>query len=737
MRKPKRWFSNWLMSACVACLAVGGVLDSHAAEAAAGLAQSRALLIGVSSYPSLEEHYQLHGPRNDVQRMRQVLRQRGYAADNISVLADGVDGARPPTRDNILKALGDLAQTAKPGETIFLLLAGHGSQQPADTSSPEGRQEADGLTEIFLPMDVGKWDGRIGAVKNAITKYELRSAVDRMLARGAFVWGVFDACHSASMVRNAPQAEVRYRHVAPTDLGLPEARLDEALSAATRSRGGTPAVEEEPLGRAGSGGKGGSIFFYAAQTTEVTPEMRLPQDASKRMTYGLFSFMLARGLELGRPLTYRQLAQFVLTQYGGMAEARVTPMFSGTALDLPVLGQQTVPVRQWRASAERLRLPEGRLSDLAPGALLALVPGPEADSRDTVGYYRASEVELTHTDIVPVAHAGRPAPKPADLKPGSYWRLVANPVRYSLRVSVDERDCRSNCPWSEMLGRIKAGRVEGADIEWVGSGADIVLQLSRDRIVVLPPSAQGEVACASAKGCGGHKRPLGTTLLVRSDKAGHSAEAELRGALHAIAKSTNLLRLATRLSSLAPARGLKVGIEVQRRGRPAREPVSASQVPRLQPGDRLVITLGNEGNKPLDVTLLYADARYGIGALFPSSSGELNRLVPGATLTIADIQISDSDGVFGIERLLAISVEAEKHAERADFSFLSQPPLKDALQSRGGAGVELMQDFLDAAYPGNRADSPTDTRSRGQPTRATAAGGAGMQVFTLNVQPAR
>ena len=46
----------------------------------------RALLVGVSEYPGLPEQAQLKGPRNDVERLGGLLRRRGFADENVTVL---------------------------------------------------------------------------------------------------------------------------------------------------------------------------------------------------------------------------------------------------------------------------------------------------------------------------------------------------------------------------------------------------------------------------------------------------------------------------------------------------------------------------------------------------------------------------------------------------------------------------------------------------------------------------
>jgi len=702
---------------------------------ACALAEMRALLVAVSGYPSLGSEYQLKGPRNDVVRFQQVLLQRGLKSQNLVMLADGVEGAAAPTRANIMTALDTLAKSSGAGDTVVLYFAGHGSQQPADRKTPEGRQEPDGLHEIFLPVDVGRWDGKAGTVGNAIIDHELRSRVDQIQSHGAFVWGIFDACHSATMVRGGSADEIRFRHVSPLALGIDQRTLDAAQTGAARTRGGPVTDSKLPgfmLATVPSG-PGGAAFFYAAQTTELAPEMPLPQGDAQRQPYGLFSFMVTRALELGQPLTYRQLAQYVLSQYAGMAEARVTPIFSGSALDQIVLGQQTVAIRQWPVSADALRLPTGSLSGLGEGAVFALVASPLAKTEDAMGYLRAKKVEINQTELEPVAMQGKDAPKSADFVAGSQARLLSNPVRFSLRVALDYRACKAPCIWQPALDQLQKAVVPGADVSWVVSGADIVLKPTTDAVLVLAPSEQGERLCSGLARCSGVR---GTTLLARRAQQASMRDEDvtrLAQALHTVARSTNLLRLASQMGLPAAGKGVIVTMQFRRAGRGAALPITRDSVPALLPDDVVSVTIENQGVRAQDVTLLYADARFGIGVLFPSGEGEVNRLEPGAKIAIDDVKINDKDGVFGIERMLIISVEAARHSDRADFSFLSQPSLMDALEvaTRGGAtrgadSSDTIQAFVDAGF--------ADYATRGMPARAPGNRTA-MQVFTFDVKP--
>src|SRR2546423_7774417 len=95
-------------------------------------AERYALLVGVSSYPSLPERLQLTGPKNDIAMWRGLLLQRGFAQANVRVLADQVKGAQgEPTYAAITNELKLLAAKAQKGDFVLLFFGGHGSQQPA------------------------------------------------------------------------------------------------------------------------------------------------------------------------------------------------------------------------------------------------------------------------------------------------------------------------------------------------------------------------------------------------------------------------------------------------------------------------------------------------------------------------------------------------------------------------------------------------------------------------------
>lgn len=706
------------MTACALVRHAAAALLLGAALAAPAAAKVMAVLVGVSEYPTLDKRYQLEGPRNDVKRLRAVLQQRGVAAQDLRVLADGVDGAELPTRAAILGAWQQAAERARAGDVLVLYFAGHGSQQPADRRTPEGREEVDGLNEIILPRDVGPWANEKVAVANAIVDHELRRIVDAATAKGAFVWAIFDACHSATLVRSAADtsSEVRYRQVAPGDLGIPARALDEA---ATRS---SAAASPAPPATANAGG---SAFFYAVQTDQAAPEMRLPLGEPGRTSHGLFSFTLARALESGRPMSYRQLAQQVFSDYAAMNEARVTPLFSGSALDRAVLDQPAPPVRQWALQRDDgLSLRAGSLSDIAAGTVFAVVPGPLAAASEVIGFVRAERVESARTTLVPLAWAGKPAPDPAAVPAGAYVRLVQSGVAYRLRVAVDAAACAArDCPARAALDRWRAAgtAATGVEVEWLAAGtaADVTLRVMPDRVQVLAPSQQLRTDCARD----GKRDCVPSPMLgLRFDPAApaETVEAELAALLHRIGRATNLMRLAAAQPGAGfGSAGLELSLWLVKPG--GAQPIGAERMPRLRAGDELELRLRNAGRVAVDATVLYADANYGITALWPDASGVDNRLGPGDEHAL---RIGITDEAIGVERILTIAAEAQAKAERTDLSFLAQPPLTVLRSASPATADDLIQSFRDAAF----AEHTTRGAAARRPTPRTA-----MHVLTLQV----
>jgi hypothetical protein len=720
-----------------------------AQPAPAGAAAPRrfALLVGVSDYPSSEPKgpddkrtpFHLNGPKNDVQLIRTLLSQRGFAPGAVQVLADGVPDAGLPTRSAILAALDGLTAQARPGDFIFLYFAGHGSQMPANPATPEGRAESDGLHEIFLPRDVGQWNGSTGAVDNAIVDYELNRRLDALLAKDTFVWAIFDACHSATLMRSVSDPDVRYRYVDPAALGVTpqalqqaEARAKAAAKPAAKPAAGAvatrgaPAAEDtytmgrvEPRRTRGGGGgaaagSGGFVAFYAAQTTQTTPEMRLPAGDPERKSYGLFGYSIAEALSAVDGITYRQLSQYILQRYSAQNIFTPTPLFTGSQLDAPVFGSQAVAggVRQWPLAVAKqgITVRAGLLSQLNVGTQLLVLANPLAPSNQALGTLRVEKAEMTSATLVPVADGGKPALDPATIPKEAVARLVqpATPgARLRVIAPAGGKPAADAEAATKAVQALQQAERSGIEVQWVkpGEAHDLRLVVEDGQLWLAPPTGQFYAS-------GPNK-----THSIRIQQP--EFQKKLAESLQYIGRAQNLLRIASALQDAPGQRALAVEATLTPPKGAARK-LSFDNPPQLSDGDLVKLTLRNPGKTAIDLTALYIDASYGISALYPQP-GSSNRIEAGGTETI-EIRINAE--TTGVERLLLIAVEARSQGERSDFSFLQQNRLE---RTRGG-GTDMTALLSEAGF-----GPPAGQATRGV-SAIPAAERTDMRVLSLRVK---
>ncbi len=428
----------------------------------AAFAETRALLVGVSDYDADDLAFaDLKGPANDVRLMRDVLIERG--ANDIRILADGVDGGARPTRAAIMAAFDSLAADAAEGDFVYIHLSGHGSRQ----GDPEG-DETDGRDEIFLPIDVTRAERGALVVPNAITDDEIGRAVAAIRAKGADVWLVMDSCHSGSGLRAAAPGTAT-RQVTPEALGLD---LDRTAIA----EGSIVDTSQPDL-------PGGYLAFYSARSNELAREVDLGQ-GDQEDWYGLFSAKLAARLQGGGAISYRQLFQGILSDLaddptlGGTALQ--TPSWEGDLIDAAVLGGKgTVGVQRFPVRADVVAA--GLVHGLAEGTLLGLLKDA-ADPKDAVIAYAQVEIaEATRSFLVPVDATCQPQSDALCERSGSipdgarFAQIEGRPITLSTVIAppVDVTGTPIDPASAPALALVEAAKAnpmvviggEGADIE--------------------------------------------------------------------------------------------------------------------------------------------------------------------------------------------------------------------------------------------------------------------------------
>eukprot|EP00755_Sulcionema_specki_P019378 Sspe_Gene.69308::Locus_40859_Transcript_1_1_Confidence_1.000_Length_2935::g.69308::m.69308 len=138
------------------------------------LGASKTLLVGVNYYG---QPFQLSEPAQDVRTMHRFLQRRGFNAQ-LRVLCDNNPKAMP-TRANILSSLRWLARDAVPGDSLFLMLMGHGAKGVAGLPPTIGLEE-----ESFAPVDF--------AASGMIRGDEIMDTVARGLPAGVRLTMVVD-----------------------------------------------------------------------------------------------------------------------------------------------------------------------------------------------------------------------------------------------------------------------------------------------------------------------------------------------------------------------------------------------------------------------------------------------------------------------------------------------------------------------------------------------------------------
>lgn len=661
-----------------------------------------ALLVGASQYPALDPKYWLKGPANDMVLVATYLTTQApvkFAPQNVVVLADGVPGAADtPTLGHIRDRMAALTARVQPGDFVYLHFSGHGSQAPA--AMPEA--ELDGLDEVFLPRDIGPWSAEAGHVQNALVDDEIGAMIDGLRAKGANVWAVFDSCHSGTVTRGAPDGDenLRTRQVPPGALGIPAAALETAMETAgqgdrTRSTAPDPRTPPDaPVEVAAAGaGTGSLVAFFAAQTTEVTPEKNLPKGKPGRVPQGVFTYTLMQVLAEYPGATYGQIGQEVLRTYATTAIARTTPLFEGDLDQVAFSGTPGSRIDQWAATVteQGFTIPAGSLHGLAPGDVLAVMATAADRTADALGTVELTEVNTFSARAAPVVQQGKTLPDP--LPKGLMLRKIGADLDFGLTIALPPPGTTPAAALTAALPVLT--KAAGPRITFVPAGdakADLRLAVlpdspRPDAIWVLPATGlAGDLATTpSVATTGKDAGMLGTTM------------ADLLGAM---ARAINL----TKMAGAVGQGGLNVDVHLLTGpGNADLRPIATNAIPRLIPNDQVHVMAENRMAIPVDVNVLYIGADWSISHWF---SG---RLQPGDRLKKGLFKISDA--VLGDERLIIVLTPAAPQSPVEDLGFLAQPSLDVTrdVSTRSGLNAALAEAGFGQSLRGAVALEEEDT----------------------------
>lgn len=707
------------------------LLGATALATASGLAQSvasawaqddsetrtnHALLIAVTDYPLLPPSAKLIGPNNDAQLVREFLLTSSpvrFKPENITVLADELENATPPTRAAIRAELDTLAGRVGKGDFVFLQFSGHGTQQPA----MDPTIEPDGLDEIFLPKDTGMWEDRSKGVPNALIDKEIRDHLQAIRDKGAFIWAVFDCCHSGTMTRAIGMVDNQEveRKINPADLGIGDDVLAEAVAQSENASRGidAPASRKNALGfstakptGADSLVPGGMVAFFAAQTTETTPEMPLPRGAEDATRLGLFTFTLFSKIAENPTISYRQLGQAILQNYSADNRTRPTPLFEGD-LDRPIFGMtQMDRIAQWQIKSQgnALEIPAGHLHRLSPGARLAIVPSPGSTLDEAIGYVEVKAAKNLSSRIVPVSNNDQPAIAAADIPAGAYARLTDIVIGFELTIA---RPDATNSAFAdeiskvnEALDKIANGNETPVNLRFVSATDDADI-----KIAVMSEMDVGVLIAQQRK----HNKEAGRAALSTEPRIwllpataelsledGHRAPSFALSDTFAETLADSLVRIfrATSLSQLGIASDFKpdevtVSFKLVDAPTGSDSILNGGEVPVVHPDDELHIEASNSSTKAVDINVLYIGSDYSIGHMYAE------RLPSGAHIEVPLLAFNNSS--YGIERMVVVLSDVAPQAPVEDLSFLEQIGVRHNMRAAGVSSASFSDLLRDVA----------------------------------------
>ena len=599
-----------LLFACVVSI------SAHAEQ------RKRALLIGVSSYtnPKIPD---LLAPKNDVRLMRDSLTNfMGFKPAEITVLADGLDGATEPTKANIMREMQRLLSDSKAGDFTIIYYSGHGSF--IRNTNPAADNEGDGNDELLLPIDTKSYNADLDLVENAIVDDAIGKLLDK--AKGD-VWMIFDACHSGGATRGGGD---QTKHVAPTLLGIPQDRIGGVRIASGKTRGlATPLVERDTVQWARpEGGDGRVIAFSAVPSHLQAIERKLDERGGQN--YSVFTHVLADVMARKRPQTFRQLALGIYNGIETLDPKLPLPQFEGD-LDAPLPGAVNRGSR-WEVIAGNQGfeiLQGGTLHGIYPGTVLDL----KTARGKTIGYMRVTKSSPFVSSGPGIAFNGVEKPDVAQFKEHDLSASIYKAAELGLRVALPPVYPAGSELAEEVIDALRKGAdpQDRLAIEWVQpkERADVYLRVAYERIYMLPSVGHDDFEI------GDEAQRLAVPNIPLEDVA--KTKQRLVRNLRKALRQSLLLQLAVEQSDKAWLDQVNVELKVAKGGllpaqarsdgefdcdvskiQAARENAQVVDIAKdvtLEHCDAAFVKITNLSNKAFDATVLYLDASGGISVL--------------------------------------------------------------------------------------------------------------------------
>ena len=320
-----------LILCILAALPASVCLDAQPQATTAAKPHGRALLVGINEY-QVKGINPTPGAIEDALAIGKLIQERGwFAPQEIKTLI----GERA-TAANIEREFNEwLIRGTSPGDRVFFLYSGHGTQTPDDDGDERRSDPADDQDEAIAPYDVNVSERRL---VNIIRDDQFNNWLGRLGGRSIVM--VFDSCNSGTVSRGNPLGGSDAERLAPRYLPTPEqwqwgahTRSMTDVNGYVVSDGPQSRYLQQVVDKDRLAPNSALAIFSATKSYQLAWPIRTPQGIR-----GAFSYFFERALRAGNP-ALRELCQTVgdnikRAQQGGLLTGEQEPDFEVSAPSL-------------------------------------------------------------------------------------------------------------------------------------------------------------------------------------------------------------------------------------------------------------------------------------------------------------------------------------------------------------------------------------------------------------------
>jgi hypothetical protein len=281
--------------------------------------RGRALLVGVNQY-QVKGINPTPGAIEDATAIGKLIQDKGwFGAGEIKTLL----GAQA-TAANIEREFREwLIEGTSPGDRVFFLYSGHGTQIPDDDGDERRSDPGDNKDEAIAPYDVNVLNGRL---VNIIRDDQFNDWLGRLGGRSIVM--IFDSCNSGTVTRGdrtGGSASDSMAPLGPRYLPEPE-QWQWSAQARSTTDGYGYTVSDGPqtrdlklaLDKDRLAPNSTLAVFSAARSHQLAYPMKTPEGGVR----GAFSYFIEQALLAGNP-TLRDLRQTVTNNINRAQQARI------------------------------------------------------------------------------------------------------------------------------------------------------------------------------------------------------------------------------------------------------------------------------------------------------------------------------------------------------------------------------------------------------------------------------